>query len=48
MLNVHGVSGMVNLGPQELVPSIKQVELKRKNEYIPIFKYILSFKDSSS
>ena len=26
----------------------QQVELKRKNEYIPIFKYILSFKDSSS
>ena len=27
-----------------------QVELKRENEYIviPIFKYILSFKDSSS
>ena len=28
--------------------SQKQVELKRENEYIPIFKYILSFKDSSS
>ena len=26
----------------------EQVELKRENEYIPIFKYILSFKDSSS
>ena len=28
--------------------SYGQVELKRENEYIPIFKYILSFKDSSS
>ena len=25
-----------------------QVGLKRENEYIPIFEYILSFKDSSS
>ena len=27
---------------------LKQVGLKRENEYIPIFEYILSFKDSSS
>ena len=26
----------------------QQVGLKRENEYIPIFEYILSFKDSSS
>ena len=26
---------------------LKQVGLKRENEYIPIFEYILSFKDSS-
>ena len=25
-----------------------QVGLKRENEYIPIFEYLLSFKDSSS
>ena len=27
---------------------LNQVGLKRENEYIPIFQYILSFKDSSS
>ena len=27
---------------------LDQVGLKRENEYIPIFEYILSFKDSSS
>ena len=29
-------------------PRNNQVGLKRENEYIPIFEYILSFKDSSS
>ena len=30
------------------VSTTYQVGLKRENEYIPIFEYILSFKDSSS
>ena len=34
--------------PDYTVMKLQQVELKRENEYIPIFKYILSFKDSSS